>query len=292
MDSGTGAAVPDVDPAAPGVPGAAISPSVPGVPGVPVPAVAVPGARRPSAGEDGGARFLEMRVHGVSNTPPADLLGMPKVRPADDVPVVVAGDARTGFYRAPSPDARDAGVTVEVYSWGQLTSGMRAVKDIQRALWTLLLPFMLGNLAFHARPDIPADPKDETPLSRAGVSAFLVRLLCLSLTVFVVLGTAGVGVDLFAWQCVDQECLGQIPGPWEFLDTGWWHIGGRALVVGLLAPFLILGVIGLLTWRSYHYEAVVPTRRPDPDAPGRRTRWPTRTTGAVRARCGGCPWCT
>jgi len=228
---------------------------------------AVPGARRPAAGEDGGAPFLEMRVHGVSNTPPADLLGMPKVRPADDVPVVVAGDARTGFYRAPSPDARDAGVTVEVYSWGQLTSGMRAVKDIQRALWTLLLPFMLGNLAFHARPDIPADPKDETPLSRSGVSAFLVRLLCLSLTVFVVLGTAGVGVDLFAWQCVDRECLGQIPGPWEFLDTGWWHVGGRALVVGLLAPFLILGVIGLLTWRSYHYEAVVPTRRPDPDAP-------------------------
>src|SRR6476661_1654603 len=106
-------------------------------------------------------RVLELRVHGVSNTPPADVLGLrPEPGDAGPQPWLVAGDSTTGFYRSTAPPPDEA-VTVEAYSWGQLTSGARTAKDVERALWTLLLPFTLANLALHARPEIPADPQRE-----------------------------------------------------------------------------------------------------------------------------------
>ncbi|MGH3714375.1 MAG: hypothetical protein ACRDT4_13070 [Micromonosporaceae bacterium] len=212
--------------------------------------------------------MLELRIHGVSNTPPADLLGIaPKPgatsRPGDPQPELVAGDATTGFYR-PS-NGSDGAPLIEAYSWGQLTSGVRrAAKDVQRALWTLLLPFALSNVALHARPDIPADPEQETPGSDSGLTAWLIRVFCLSVTVTFVLTAVGVGVDLIAWQCVDKECLAQIPGPWEFLAGAWWHTAGRALVIGLLVPFGVLALIGFLAWRSYQYEAELPAMPPNP----------------------------
>lgn len=213
-------------------------------------------------------RVLELRIHGVSNTPPADLLGIgPRPgaasNPGDPQPELVAGDATTGFYRPSNGSGGEP--LIEAYSWGQLTSGVRrAAKDIQRALWTLMLPFALSNVALHARPDIPADPERETPGSDSGLTAWLIRVFCLSLTVTFVLASVGVGVDLIAWQCVDKECLAQIPGPWEFLAAPWWHTAGRALAIGLLVPFGVLALIGYLAWRSYQYEAELPATPPNP----------------------------
>ncbi|MFC0503319.1 hypothetical protein [Micromonospora costi] len=201
--------------------------------------------------------MLELRVHGVSNTPPAQTLGMP---PDGEPPQPrrVAGGTVTGFYRAPGSGADDP-LVVEAYSWGQLTSGARTARDVERALWTLLLPFTLANVALHARPGIPADPDRERWASRSGVTAWLIRLFCLSLTCTMVVTVTGVGVDLVGWQCVDDACLGRIPGPWEFLSHGWWSEGARALAVGLLAPLGLLAVLGLVTWRTYQYEAEIPT---------------------------------
>ena len=207
----------------------------------------------------GLSRVLELRVHGVSNTPPENVLG-----PSPTVGALgavgreaqvqrVTGDAATGFYRWPGSGAE---VTSEAYSWGQLTSGQRvtgarAVKDIQRALWTLLLPFAFANLALFARPS-----------ERSPVAAWLIRVLGLSLTITMVLAATGVGVDLVAWQCVDENCLDQIPGDWSFLANDVWSAGGRAMVVGLLAPFGLLALLGVLTWRSFQYEAELPEAAP------------------------------
>lgn len=80
-------------------------------------------------------RGTELRVHGVSGTPPEAML--------DQWPVRVAGDARSGFYRSATPGEE----RVEAYSWGGLTSGSRTA-----ALWLLLLPFALANLAGWMRP--------------------------------------------------------------------------------------------------------------------------------------------
>lgn len=213
-------------------------------------------------------RVLELRVHGVSNTPPAALLGIaPKPGDPDadrgPKPRLVAGDSTTGFYR-PSTSSPTDPVTVEGYSWGALTSGARAVKDVRRALWTLLLPFALANLALHARPDIPPDGKKETWSSQSGITAWLVRVFCLSLTATFVLAATGVGVDLIAWQCVDKSCLSQIPGRWEFLASGWWSEPPHSMIAGLAVPLGVLAVVGFLSWRTYHYEAELPATPPTP----------------------------
>ncbi|MFJ6198399.1 hypothetical protein [Micromonospora sp. NPDC092111] len=226
-------------------------------------------------------RVLELRVHGVSNTPPHQLLGLGSEPNGEDPqPWLVAGGDVTGFYRSSTAGADDP-ITVEAYSWGQLTSGARTARDIERALWTLLLPFTLANVALYARPGIPPDPDTERWGSRSGIAAWLIRLFCLSLTGTLVITTTGIGVDLIAWQCVDRDCLRHLPGPWEFLDHGWWREDAHALAIGLLLPLAMLLVLGVVAWRTYQYEAQMPAeprpRPPNPDGdtdPERSTEEP------------------
>ncbi|MER7166871.1 hypothetical protein ABT336_12505 [Micromonospora sp. NPDC000207] len=196
----------------------------------------------------------------MSNTPPDQILGL-RPEPGGDGPRpwLVAGSETTGFYR-PTPFRDGAPLTVEAYSWGQLTSGARTARDIYRALWTLLLPFALANVALHARPGIPPDPDRERWGSRSGLAAWLIRLFCLSMTAALSLAATGVGVDLIGWQCVDEACLSRIPGPWEFLGQGWWQSGSRPLAVGLLVPLGLMAFLWLLSWRTYQYEAEMPAR--------------------------------
>ncbi|MGC4787481.1 hypothetical protein ACLQ22_06505 [Micromonospora sp. DT178] len=220
--------------------------------------------------------MLELRVHGVSNTPPGQILGL-RPAPGTDAPAppwLVAGGPVTGFYRSPAAEPADPTaepadpVVVEAYSWGQLTSGARTARDVERALWTLLLPFTLANVALHARPSVPADPATERWHSTSGITAWLIRLFCLSLTDSFALTLTAVGVDLVGWQCVDDDCLRRIPGPWEFLGHGWWSEGARSLAVGLLVPLGVLALLGLVSWRTYQYEAQMPAEPvPPPDAP-------------------------
>src|SRR3954452_13389369 len=102
--------------------------------------------------EDNGRSLVELRIHGVSGTPPEGML---------DARVVsrIAGDATTGFY-ALEPDEPLVGIApddrprrLEGYSWRGMTSGA----PIQ-ALWVLLAPFALANMAGAMRP-----PVDEAP---------------------------------------------------------------------------------------------------------------------------------
>ena len=210
-------------------------------------------------------RILELRVHGVGNTSPADVLG------ADVEPELVAGDRSTGFYRAavkqkPAAVQQEPGfpVIVEAYNWGPLTSGERAEtttrRDLQRALWLVLLPFTFANVAFWSRADAPADPDEDRLSTPRGVSAYLVRVLCLSLTGTLVLAAAGAGVDLVGWQC-RGDCLSKIPYA-GFLGAGWWSQGARPLTVGLLAPLAVLATLWWLGRRSFRYEAEVPEPAP------------------------------
>lgn len=60
---------------------------------------------------------------------------------------LVAGDDTTGFHQRNDQDPL-APVRTEAYSWGQLTAGLRAKKDLYRALRMPLLPFALVNDAF------------------------------------------------------------------------------------------------------------------------------------------------
>jgi hypothetical protein len=95
--------------------------------------------------------LTELRIHGVSGTPTESMLSHPH-------PVQVSGDKVAGFYRRGEDhvdhlDRGDRSVGgggerhVEAYTWGRLTSGVAS-----RALWLLLLPFTLVNVATWAHP--------------------------------------------------------------------------------------------------------------------------------------------
>lgn len=196
--------------------------------------------------------FLELRVHGVHGTPPADMLGV------DDVEQV-AGDTITGIYR---PKGTIPGRTipndsaVEAYSWGALTSGTKSVLSVvQRMLWLTLLPFALANVAAWARLTAGTDTW------RSRVSGAGVRLFALTLSVFLILTPALLFSDLFAWQCFQSGTVScpSIPAPLQVL-AGWQP--SQRLAVGMIPA---LAVIALLWWLSRlthaRYEDV-----PDPQA--------------------------
>ncbi len=96
------------------------------------------------------------------------------------------------------PGARPDGPVPEAYVWGNLTSGRAS-----RALWLLLLPFMLVNIAYWMRPGEPGGrpPAAWAPLVADSVYGSAVRLLALCLTALLTLAAAGVGMDLIGWQC-------------------------------------------------------------------------------------------
>ncbi len=200
---------------------------------------------------DDGA--VEVRVHGVSGTSPEALLDRPLV-------TQVAGDAIAGFYRprlsmerrdeAPAPTAakRADGPLLEGYNWGGLTSGSPG-----RALWLLLLPFTLMNVAPRARPD--GDQVGGRPGRRTWWTWYLSRLLALSLTLLLVLTSAGISEDLVWWQCRrGQSCRGLPTWLATLLDQ---VAPGTSLLAAATVPALVLSVLWLISQRTLdRYEAV------------------------------------
>src|SRR3954468_20425161 len=191
---------------------------------------------------DGGVSpvALELRVHGVHNTPPTSMLGIDKGDLAQ-----VAGDNLTGFYRSRSGDLPyrlpKAGLAVEAYSWGALTSGARGFLGwVQRALWLLLLPFALANMAYWARLGVGKGRSD----SRLGASA--VRVSSLLLTVFFVVIAATVFVDLVGWQCY-RGGSSACPGLPSYFDWMGRRTPGQRLAIGAAGPVLVVLVFVFLT---------------------------------------------
>jgi hypothetical protein len=244
-------------------------------------------------------RVLELRIHGVANTPPEGTLGVDRVRRVD-------GDEHTGFYR-PLEQGAPEPVLTEAYSWGSLTSASRSLnqdgtavgvrKDLQRALWMLLLPFAFANVAFWTRLRT-AGPGgagrwgegSEDSLDLGGAAAWFQRLLCLGVTATFALAAVGAGVDIVGWQCHTRECLDKLPflGFLEVKNTGgsWWSQGTRPLVVGLLAPVAAMLVLWWLARNSFRYEAEVAVRKPGgvehPTGHQMESRWFWSGEGQVR----------
>ncbi|MCW2497489.1 hypothetical protein [Jatrophihabitans sp.] len=235
---------------------------------------------------------IELRVHGVSGTPPEELLDRPLVD-------LVAGDGTAGFYRphleaeahddvpigAAAPAIR--GPLLEGYVWGGLTSGAPS-----RAFWLLLMPFTLGNVAPRLRP-AACGPR------RVWLIWYLSRLLALTLTLVLVAAFVGVGVDLIGWQCgaAAGRCANASPG-WLFVPVTQLGTGRRVLVGGLV-PVLGLLVLWLLSHRTISQnESVLPAAggtaegAADDIEPVLRSRWmwdnerPVRRLGALHVQTG------
>lgn len=198
--------------------------------------------------------WTELRVHGVSGTTPGALLDHPNV-------TRVAGNAGAGFYRRSWESAANSedspGHRLEAYSWGGLTSG-----DWTRALWLLLLPFMLLNVAFYMTP---ASPLGESPgwrtLRRVGES--VQRLLALSLTVTLALAAVTVSMDLFGWQCARLGTSCSTGGWLAFYQWRWMDQAGRLLALSALVPIAVVAVLWRLGERTWSMaENVAPPPAP------------------------------
>src|SRR5450755_76263 len=237
--------------------------------------------------------YAELRVHGVSATPPEVMLASPELQSPS--PVRVAGDALSGFYRREYPYSRPWD-RVEAYSWSGLTSGGGL-----RALWLLLTPFLLANAAFWAspvplvncdlRPDAGAtdaatsgvdppvvDPPVVGPNDSAAatnrmqairwISALMQRMFALSLTATFVLGAVTAAMDVLGWQYLRGG--GNHAGWLSFLNWTWLHSPKAQFLVTAAAPLAIVCVLWMLafsTWRSLesvngtdvpHHQLVTP----------------------------------
>ncbi|MEU9375147.1 hypothetical protein AB0D94_15410 [Streptomyces sp. NPDC048255] len=171
--------------------------------------------------------------------------------------VRVTGDSTAAVFRrtddadAETHPERYAGRPVpEAYCWSRLTSG-----NGTRALWLLLLPFMVVNLAHWARPATPAARPARRAVRTYGV---LVRILALSLTVLLVCAACEVALDLVAWQCAGSGgCTGSRSWLSFLSDGGWWSQPGRRLALGALVPAALTGLLWYLskrTWNAYESQ--------------------------------------
>lgn len=199
--------------------------------------------------ERGTPEWTELRVHGVSGTPPESMLEHPTVQR-------VSGDASSGFYRRvwqAESVAEDTGATVlEAYSWGGLTAGSKL-----RALWLLLIPFLLANVAFYARPT-------HRPGFWQGVGEAVQRLFALTITATLVLATVNVSMDFLGWQCVRPDG-GDSCGPsWAgWLSWPWLDSTGRRIAVTTLLPLAVIALLWRLAHKTWAANEVTPVK----DAP-------------------------
>ncbi|GKQ39388.1 hypothetical protein [Streptomyces sp. A012304] len=220
---------------------------------------------RAATGGAAGAA-LELLVHGVGGATPEKMLNDPRT-------VRITGDDTAAVFRraddadADHPDNATGGPrdrpVPEAYVWCNLTSG-----NGTRALWLLLLPFMVVNLAHWMRPAARARTR---PVRLYGL---LVRLAGLSLTVLLVAAACEVALDLTAWQCAGNRSCAERHSWLRFLspelsDDGWWSLPGRRLALAALVPTALTGLLWYLshrTWRAYESQEP-PAARPEPADP-------------------------
>lgn len=137
--------------------------------------------------------WFELRVHGVSGTPPESMLDFARVRQ-------VAGDEFGRFFRRIDEHGSELtepdGHSVEAYHWGKFTSG-----SWSQALWLLIAPFGVVNAAqFMLEPPTSAASRLFHTVTGASL-----RIIGLALTALFVLGTAVITVDLWSWQLVGDS---------------------------------------------------------------------------------------
>ncbi|MFE2530357.1 hypothetical protein [Streptomyces sp. NPDC059371] len=209
-------------------------------------------AQRPEA----AGTALELLVHGVGGTTPEEMLNDPRT-------VRITGDATAAvFRRADDTDAEErpgdprGGPVREAYVWCNLTSG-----DGARALWLLLLPFMVVNLAHWMRPASHGHGRT------VRLYGLLVRLAGLTLTVLLVAAACEVALDLAAWQCAGTRLCVRNHSWLGFLspdrpDAGWWSRPGRRLALAALVPAALTTLLWYLSHRTWSaYESQRPLAR-------------------------------
>src|SRR4051794_25767558 len=125
--------------------------------------------------------ILDIRVHGVSNSPPAEML-----ESDPDAVERVDGDTLGSFWARKDRVAKDGVTAAQAFSWGaQTRTGGGALAAVARAFvhvgWFLLLPYALANLAYWTR-EIKPQPDGSTRAWHGDTGSGTVRVFGLVLT--------------------------------------------------------------------------------------------------------------
>ena len=172
---------------------------------------------------------LELRIHGVGGASAETNLETPTT-------LMVAGDKKAGFYRAWFPGQNSARTPLrEAYCWGRFSFAA-----LTSALWLLLLPFALVNLASWALPSPcreSGDWKQEDWRRVRQLSGVLLRLLGLVFTAAFVTTICFLLVDIGARQAATD---GRLPG-W----LGWYERMPAAHREALALGVVVLAVAAL-----------------------------------------------
>ncbi|MFF7877285.1 hypothetical protein ACIRQT_19915 [Streptomyces californicus] len=246
----------------------------------PPPTPSPPSPSSPSARHTGTA--LELLVHGVGGTTPQEMLDDPRT-------VRVTGDATAAVYRRTEdvdgekhPERYRDEPVAEAYCWSGLTSG-----NGSRALWLLLLPFMVVNLAHWMRPSAVGRTR------AVRLYGVLVRLLALSLTVLLTAAACEVALDLVAWQCAGIDACAERRSWLGFLSAhqgGWWSQPGRRLALAAAVPAVLVGLLWYLSNRTWSaYESQRPLDGQDFDTGDPFGMEEAHGPGAPESDAEGCP---
>jgi hypothetical protein len=223
-------------------------------------------------------KALELRIHGVNNTPPHAMLALPETAVEQ-----FRGDRFGSFWR-PRPDKLaelppdhpgqvPPDVRREAYSWGGMArsspgvpgSGVPSVlaNVLGRIGWALLLPFGLANVAYWSRKL----PDDSVPATKrmvwwnAGRGAASTRLFGLGLTVLLVLAVCEVSIDLYAVQCsLPGAVCKRLPEFLDLLGDPPRHV--RVLAASAVPVLLLLGLMALTSLSRSRYEMTTMRRTP------------------------------
>jgi hypothetical protein len=177
---------------------------------------------------------IELRTHGVSGTPPESMLNATAA-------AQVEGDARGRFFQVADNlglpqgrvqdlkcGSRNAIRLREGYHWGNMTSG-----GLRQALWAVLLPFAMVNLAQWMVPPATGSAGRFFVFVLRG----LVRVIGLSLTVLLMVQLTVIVADTVAAQCIaGYRCELDVGIVRFFRDHSVWLAVAVAVVV--IAPVM------------------------------------------------------
>jgi hypothetical protein len=167
----------------------------------------------------------------------------------DPHPEQVAGDDVGRVFRRTHPLKVELGGServLEAFHWGRFTAGSPT-----RALWLLLLPFAVVNLARYAL----LMPDERRLLDRA--ADLVLRLLGLMLTLALVITSAYVALDVGARQCgISAACARKNQWLSWFVDRSF----GVRLLVASIIPALVLTLVWWFGRQTFQYDPPGPKR--------------------------------
>ncbi|WP_319435432.1 hypothetical protein [Mycobacterium sp. RTGN5] len=181
--------------------------------------------------------LLELRVHGVNNTPPVSMLFAVQQE---------YGDTVVGVYR----ERPNAGV-VKALSWGGLARlspfpripFTKWLSTVASAGWIFVIPFGLANVAYWSRRlTLPGEG-----YKTVRTTARLTRLFSLGLTLLLISSVCSVSLDMAESRIQELLAAGSLPRWLGLLNHT--DVGDRLAILSL-APVLVILLLWILANRT------------------------------------------